>query len=231
MRITTWTARLAAAAGAIALPALLLAQVGQTRITTYGGVYTPANTISDYSVAGGGASANFNLKHKAGFVLGANAMHWVNPRFGFEGSAGYGWSDLKANFSGTTGQAFAFSGSQTAHVLLGNAKLLLGITPPDANAFIYAGIGPAIIARGGDAYKLSSTEKLDGLTDLGGVLAVNARVKLTDFIGLKLGVDSYLYSASLKYRDSADPTNNFDFGSRFQSDFVVSAGLSFALNR
>jgi len=213
-----------------ALLVLPVVASAQWKFTPYGGVYAPANDLASLSAAGGGVSANAALKQKTGFVLGANASKWLTDRAGFEATAGYVWSDMKASGAVTgPGGGFAGSGSESAYLFLTNAKVLMRITPKESEIDLNFGLGPSVIFSGGTAYDEVDGQKLERGTNIGGVASVGFGYQITQLIGLKLGAESYLYSAKMKFRDATDPTSNYDFESKFQTDFVISGGLSFTL--
>lgn len=212
-----------------ALLVLPVVASAQWKFTPYGGVYAPANDLASLSASGGGVTANAALKQKTGFVLGANASKWITDRAGFEATAGYVWSDLRASGSVSGPGGFAGSGSESAYLFLTNAKVLMRITPKESEFDLNFGLGPSVIFAGGTAYDEVDGAKIERGTNVGGVASVGFGYQITQLIGLKLGAESYLYSTKMKLRDSTDPTNNFDFESRFQTDFVISGGLSFTL--
>ena len=216
----------AAAFAAILIPAVAGAQ---WKVTTFGGVYAPTTDVAKVAATSGTTSASLALKHKTGFMLGLNANKWVNERAGFELSGGYVWSDAEANGAVTGPGTFSGTTSQSAHLFVASAKLLVKVTPQNAPAEMYFGVGPALLVAGGKAYQEDAGVKVDRGTNVGGVGSFGFRWKLTPAMALKLGAESYLYPAQLKFVDKTDPTNNFKFDSKFQTDLVLHAGLSFNL--
>lgn len=216
----------AAALAAMLVPALAGAQ---WKITTFGGVYAPTTDVAKVSATSGTTSASLALKQKTGFMLGLNANKWLTDRAGFELSGGYVWSDAEANGAVSGAGGFSGTGTESAHLFVTSAKLLLKVTPQNAPAEMYFGVGPALLVAGGKAYQDAGGSKIDRGANVGGVGSFGFRWKLTPAMAFKFGAESYLYSTQLKYVDSTDPTNNYKFDSKFQTDFVVHAGLSFTL--
>ncbi len=206
-------------------PALASAQ---WKITTFGGVYTPTTDVAKESATLDGTTGTGAIKHQPGFILGLNANTWVNDRAGFELSGGYAWTDQKVSAAfGTTSGSTNYS----SYVALMNAKLLLRLTPPTQSTEFYAGVGPAVIFSGGSGYKANQDLglKFDRGTDVGGVASLGFRYKIAPAMALKLGGDMYMYSTKIKINDLTDPTATYTAKSKFQTDFVFSAGLSFTL--
>ena len=216
----------AAAFAAMLVPSLASAQ---WKVTTFGGVYTPTTDVAKVAATSGTTSASAALKQKTGFMLGLNANKWVNDRAGFELSGGYVWSDAEATGAVSGPSGFAGSGTESAHLFVTSAKLLLRLTPQNAPAEMYFGVGPALLVAGGKAYQDVGGAKIDRGTNVGGVGSFGFRWKLMPSMALKLGAESYLYSTQLKFVDKTTPSNNFKFDSQFQTDFVFHAGLSFTL--
>lgn len=220
MRI--WRIIPAAALAATLVPALAGAQ---WKVTTFGGVYAPTTNLAKESATLQGTTGTATLKQKPGFILGLNANKWLNDRAGFELSGGYAWTDQEvgANIGGTGGTL-----SNASYVGLMNAKLLVRLLPKTAASELYAGVGPAVIFGKNNSWSDLST-KFERGTDVGGVVSLGYRYNFMPEIALKLGADAYGYSAKVKFVDLTDPTANYTAGSRFQTDFVFSAGLSFTL--
>lgn len=218
--------RMSALAG-VALVALPAIAPAQWTITPFAGIYAPANDLASVSDNSGTVTAA--LEQKTGFALGGSAHRWLSGRAGVEAAIGYVWTDVKARGLAAGLGGFAGSGAQSAHLVLTSARLLLRITPRDWAAELSFGIGPTVIFPGGSAYDETSGVKLERGTSAGGVASVGLDYPLTTLIAARVGAESYLYSTELKILDANDLTNDIDFEPKFQTDFVLSAGLSFTL--
>lgn len=216
---------------AVSLAAVLVPAIAgaQWKITTFGGVYAPTTDVGKMSATSGSTTASVAFKHKPGFVLGANANKWFNDRAGFEATFGYAWSDGEASGAINGPEALAGTATESAHLILANAKLLVKVTPPNAAAEMYFGAGPALVAAGGKAYQETDSTKIDRGTNFGGVASFGLRYKIAPAMALKLGAESYLYSTSIKLVDNSSGGGTVKLGSKFQTDFVIHAGVSFTL--
>jgi hypothetical protein len=220
-------------AAVLATPAIAGAQTTRRLvITPYAGVYAPTGHLLKLGLAAGGQSANLTMKQKASFALGGNASYWLTERTAIEVGATYAFSDAtaSANLSGGE-EPFAFTGSENAYALLATAKYMVSMLPSTSPMSLRLGLGPALVTRGGSAYKSDSEGKFSGLTDVGGAISLCTKIPVTKLVAVRLRGESYLYSARLKFEDPVDPTNNFRFDSRFQTDLLFSAGLQLAFGR
>ena len=201
-------------------------------ITPYAGVYTPTTNLAHVGAAMGGQSARLTLKQKTALALGGNMSYWFTERTALEVGAAYAFSDARAStrvFGG--GQGFAFSGSENAYALLGSAKLMVSVLPSTSPMSLRVGVGPAVVTRGGDAYKADESGKFRGLTDVGGAFSLCTKIPITKLLAVRLRGEDYMYSAKLKFENSVDPTTNYAFESKFQHDLLFSVGLQFAFGR
>lgn len=226
MMTTQYGSLRAAAFALMATVGLATAAGAQWRVTAFGGVYTPTVDVGKMSATVGTTTGEIALKHKTGFIVGLNANRWFAERAGFEGTFAYVNSDAKYSAAVTGELPVAGSQSYGSNLFIGAAKLLYGITPHNSAQLFYLSAGPAIIGASGSAYKEQEGVKTDRSTAVGGVVGLGARMHLNDLLCLKLGADSYMYNAKIKMYDTADPTTKLDFGSKFQTDLVFSAGLS-----
>ncbi len=203
---------------ALALPAVAGAQ---WRFTPYVGAYVPTADIARDENIGLAA------KQKTGFAIGANTNRWFSDRLGFEAGVGYVWSDVSFEPTSTS----SVSLSKGAWLLPVKTKLLVRLAPPSKGTELYFGVGPSMIFSGGTAFASGTFEqdvKFERSTNLGGVMSLNFRHQLNGLMAIKLGAESYLYSLNLKATDPTNSANSFRFGSKFQSDFMFTGGLSFA---
>jgi hypothetical protein len=129
------------------------------------------------------------------------------------------------------GGSFASSGDEHAHVLMGAAKLMFSVMPPENEFKLRFGVGPAIINRGGTAYNSDQFGKFSGLTNIGAAASLCTRFPLTNALSLRFRAEDWMYQSRLEFRDPSDPTSDFDFKRRFQNDLIFSAGLQIGFSR
>lgn len=226
------TIRFAGAATLLAIaPHIGMAQTTLSNgiiVTPYVGLYMPSADVARAGATGSGTIMTAALKHEVAPVFGATASYWLSDRVGIEAGGAYSTSGLKGSVSGTgIGSA---SQTETAHVWLGSARLMMQVLPAASRYNLRFGIGPAVISRGGNAYAADASGTATGMTDFGGTASLCTRLGLTDNIGLRLRAEDYIYSAKIGYK-GATAADNFAFDSRTQNDFVLSAGLQIFLNR
>ena len=218
---------------AVIVPGLVGAQLAHSVVVTpYAGLYAPSTELGAISASAAGTSASLKFKHQTAAAFGANVSYWLTERFAIEGGAAYVGSDLKG--WGTFSEPGSFtSGSETqdAHLFLGSAKMMVQLLPAESQFNLRFGVGPAIIARGGTAYKEEDGAKMTGLTNYGGVMSLCSRFSLTRTVALRLRAEDYIYQSKIGFRDAFDPSNNFDLDKKMQHDFVLSAGLQLFMNR
>lgn len=205
---------------------------GRIVITPYAGVFVSGGDVAEIDLAAGGTRMVAALKQQTGLALGATGSYWLNDRFSLEAGGSYVMSDAKGTVALNDPTGHFFGGqAQTAHLWMGTAKLMMNLMPSTSEFRLRLGAGPAVINRGGPAYKSDDEVKISGLTDWGGAVSLCTRIPITGALGLRLRGESYLYESRLKVIDRSDPTGGYLFGKKFQTDFVFSAGLQFAFNR
>lgn len=224
----------AAVLAAFVVPAAARAQTpGTWVLTPYAAAYLPSADVARWTESENGVSATATLRHKNAFALGGNASYWFADRMAVEFGGAYAFSraagGVGINPSGD--QSFTLSTSERARVLMATAKLMIAVVPTTNRVQLRLGIGPAIISRGGSAYKEADGSKFSGLTDVGAAMSLCTRVPLINSLALRLRVEDYAYGSKLKFRDPVDPSNNVNFGRRLQNDFMVSAGLQIGFSR
>jgi outer membrane protein W len=205
---------------------------GRIVLTPYAAAYVPSNDLVKASAVGGGLSVVGNAKHQAGFAYGLNGSYWLNDRTAIELGGAYAFSDVKGSLlTSDVGGVTSGSSSENAHVIFGSAKVMFHLLPPDSKFNLRLGVGPAIISRGGTAYKSDAEGKVTGLTDVGAAMSLCSRIPLAKDVGIRLRAENYLYQAKLKFVDKLDPSGSFAFDSRIQNDFIFSAGVQLFLNK
>lgn len=226
--------RLASLAGAIAVvPSLASAQLaGGVVVTPYIGVYTPTNQIARTGSTPQGASLTADAKHQAAAAFGANVSYWFTDRFAIEGGGVYTSSNLKSLATiNDPGVITSATQTQNAHVWLGSAKVMVQMLPTESDFNVRFGVGPAIISRGGSAYKANSDGQITGLTDYGAAVSLCTRLAFTPDFGIRLRAEDYMYYSGMGWRSATNPAENSSFDSRMQHDFIFSVGLQLSLNR
>ena len=220
------------AALAVAIPAQGQG-LGNWIFTPYVGAYVPTADLARVNLADASDFVNAKFKHDNAIALGGNLSYWFAERMGVEFGGAYAWSDAKASFSmgGSNLGNFAGSGGENAYVLMGAAKMMFALLPPTSQTQLRFGVGPAIVNRGGTAYKADEDGKFTGLTNVGGAASLCTRIPLAGRLALRLRAEDYFYQARLKFRDASSPTDNFNFDRRFQNDLIFSAGLQIGLAR
>jgi hypothetical protein len=195
-------------------------------VTPYAGVFVPATRVAELKATLAGVQSAIGIRQQNALALGANASYWFNGFAGVELGGAWAFSDSRASL-GLSNQVpgFSLSGNESARVLMGSAKLMVNLIPLTARSALRLGVGPAIINRGGSAYKADDNGDFSGLTDFGGAISLCSRLPLTDFLSLRVRAENYLYSSKLKFRDFSRPSEDFSFGSKLQNDFIFSAGL------
>ena len=230
----TILSRLATLAGAIAIvPTIASAQLGgKFVLTPYVGVYSPANDIAKMDVGSSQLGARVSAKHESAAAYGANVSYWMTDHWAFELGGTYSGSALRS--SGTisdpaTGTSIE-RGTDGAHIWLGSAKMMMQLLPSTSDFNLRLGFGPAIISRGGSAYKADADGKITGLTDLGAAISLCTRLNFTQNLGIRVRLEDYIYQGRLGW-SATNPSESFTFPEKTQHDFVVSAGLQVFLNR
>lgn len=199
---------------------------GRFVLTPYAGAFVPAANLGEFAVDDGSVTTTLGLKQRSALALGLNASYWFNDLAGVEVGGAWAFSDASAS-AGLAGEipAFTLSGTQSAYVAFGSAKLMVNLLRVTERSALRLGVGPAIITRGGNAFKHQSEKAFDGLTDLGGVVSLCTRVPVTNFMSLRLRAENYMYSAQVKFANPVNPIGEYEFKSKLQNDLVFSAGL------
>jgi hypothetical protein len=193
------TARIVALAMGVALCGPLtksLAAQASVDLTPFAGAYVPTADLSNLGTS---------VKNKTSLAVGTRLTFWGAGRLGVEGTFAFAPSKLTSPPGGSV--------NVNARVVTGSASLLLGILPAGSTSALFLRAGPAVIARGGDAFNNISNK-----TKWGGVVGAGVRVPLGS-VGLRVDAEDYLY--------------NGKFGSNgrssFQNDLMFTAGLAIRL--
>jgi hypothetical protein len=195
-------------------------------VTPYAGAFVPSARIAEFKAQVGGIQSSLGIRQQSSLALGVSASYWFNDMAGFELGGAWAFSDARPSL-GLSGEVSGLSltGNESARVIMGSAKLMVNLLPLTDRTALRLGVGPAIISRGGSAYRADEDGEFGGLTDFGGAISLCTRLPVTDFMSLRVRAENYMYSSKLHFRDSANPTEEFRFGSKLQNDFIFSAGL------
>jgi hypothetical protein len=231
MKKTRMATLLMIGSAAVLGPANAPAQLaGKFIVTPYVGAYVPSADLVQTSLAAGGVSAAMSARHRSSVAFGSTGSFWITDRVALEGGLLYSSSALKSEgFINEGGNLTPGSGRDNANVWLGSAKLLFQLLPPESDYNVRLGFGPALITRNGSAYKSDAEGSFTGLTDIGAVMSLCTRLRLTDNFSLRLRGEDYLYQANLGFKD-ATTGQSISFGERRQNDVVVSLGFQMFLN-
>jgi hypothetical protein len=199
--------------------------------TPYAGVYVPSNDVIGISESGGGMTLTGYAKHRTSPAFGLNASYWLTDRAAIEVGGLYAMSDVRGETVETEGSdVFTESLSENAHVWIGSAKFLIHLLPAQSKFNVRLGLGPAVINRGGTAYKSDEGEEVTGLTDFGAAMSLCTRIPLTSNAGIRLRAENFLYQTKLGLKDAVG-VGDLKFKAKTQNDLVFSAGLQLFFNR
>ena len=156
----------------------------------------------------------------------------LDDRFAIEAGGMYSRNTLRAdllmNQTGTP--ATTIHASDGADVWAGTLKLMFETLPPGSEHNLRVGLGPALITRGGPAYR-PVAEGRWGLTDVGAALSICTRVPLGSFADLRLRAEDLVYKARQTWESQTVPGASLRSDPRLQHDFVLSVGLQMGLRR
>ena len=205
----SWTvATCALALGAVALvPGAVTAQQ-RTEITPFVASYYHLTHLGEGD-AGLITGNPFTIDQKNAFAFGGRITVPIGARVSVEGEFAYSMSGVTIEEEDIGGNGINGGISQDGSIIYGSLRAV--INPRRSNLFLLA--GPAVIARGGDAW-----DGVDGTTDFGGVVGFGFRANVTPRFRVNFTAESYLYSFSTEGSDS-----------KFQSDILVSLGIPISL--
>ena len=203
---------------------------GKFVLTPYVGAYVPSADLVRSTFDIGGVSAAISARHRASAAFGTTGSFWVTDRVGLEGGLVYSSSSLKSEgFLNEPGSVSVGAGRDYANVWLGSAKIMVQMLPAESDYNVRLGFGPALITRNGSAYASDAETSVTGLTDLGAVVSLCTRLRISDMFSLRIRGEDYFYQANLGFKDKLTGATT-SFGDRKQSDFVFSLGLQMFLN-
>lgn len=194
-------------------------------VTPYAGVFIPSSSVAEVPLDIGGRLGLAGIEQQAGLATGITASYSFNNFAGIELSGAWAFSDVKVSpVLAARIPGFA-ERHESARVVIGAAKLMFNLLPINRRAALRLGVGPAIISRGGSAFKADDRGDFDGVTDVGGAISLCTRLPLSDFLAVRLRAENFMYASRLRYRDFSGSSETFTFDSQVQNDLIFSAGL------
>lgn len=217
----------------LAVAALPPSASAQWRLTTSAGAYLPTREIGTVT-PGTGSIPELRIEQREAFAVSASASRWFGDRAGIEATASWVLSDVEGRtepYAVPLGSGDVMAGgSANAWLVPASARLLYRLTRGASPRLLYAGLGPAVVWSGGDAYRSDgSGVRIDRGTDLGASAVFGARSRLSDLVSLGVTADAYLYPVTLRVRDLSPQPTTYRTDSRFQTDLLLSIGLTIAL--
>jgi hypothetical protein len=198
----------ALALGVVALvPGAVRAQQ-RTEITPFVASYYHLTHVASGTT---GAGNDFNIDQKNAVAFGGRITVPIGGRVAVEGEFTFATSGLAATEKDAFGPGLDGGLSQDGNIIYGSLRAV--ISPRRSNLYLLA--GPAIVKRGGDAWK---GVKSSDITDFGGVVGFGFRANVTPRFRVNFTAESYLYSF-----DGGGPD------SKFQSDLLVSLGIPISI--
>jgi hypothetical protein len=200
--------------------------------TPYVGVYAPSTDVFRLLLVQTGTTVSFSARHQPAAALGASASVWLTDRFAIEAGGLYARSTVRADLlMNQIGTVTSSRVDDDADVWAGSLKLLIQTLPPASGLNLRIGIGPALITRGGPAYRTVDEGKMSGLTDLGASLSLCSRVPLGRFADLRVRVEDLVYQANQTWQSNSIAGAELKSDPKLQHDFVLSVGLQLGVGR
>jgi hypothetical protein len=167
------------------------------------GVHVDRHAEADRVVTDGGAAMFATAGEASAF--GARLGYWLRPRLGLQLDVS---RSSNASWEGSTFlPPPSFSNRTTYLSARGVAR-----TAPGRQLQLSAAAGPAVMLYGGTGENLRTRD-----ADLGGVLELGARLRVTQWLGAELAVSNYFYRS--RYQNE---------GSVFRHDLLIMPGLVFS---
>jgi hypothetical protein len=218
---------------AVLVSAPLMAQTPtESRVvfTPYVGVYAPSTDVFRYSLVQNGTTVSFSAKHLPAAVVGASASVRLDDRFAIEAGGMYSRNTLRADLlMNQIGTVTTTRASDASDVWAGTLKLTVQTLPTESGLNLRLGIGPAVITRGGPAYRAVTEGRMTGLTDVGAALSLCTRVPLGSFAAIRLRAEDVVSQARQTWESRTTAGALLQSEPRMQHDFVLSAGLQLGL--
>ena len=177
-------------------------------LSLYGGYYAPQSNVLDVST---GRTSILQAAKSEAPGLGGALTIWLNDRIGLQGSAFYSDGTV-------TGQILNEEvGEMGATSFFGGGRVVLGLGGKDGRPNV-------LQLSAGLMYTSLQYELVDGATHGSGVLGAALHLPVSPSVGLRLGVDDYIYDVWWVAGDArTDPLR--------QHDVVATVGLTFFTGR
>ena len=212
-----------------AVPPAMAQLSGRVVVTPYVGAYLPTNSIIRGRFTAPGTTVSMNARHDGAVATGVNVSYWMTDRFAIEAGGLYSSGDIKGDgLINQSGAPTAMTIQDQGHIWAGSIKAMVQLLPPDSPMNLRFGLGPALISRGGAAYKEDIDGKFTGLTNVGAALSLCTRVSVTNTFSLRLRAEDYVYRSKLRFE--SPNASSLQFDPRTQHDVLLSFGLQFVLN-
>jgi hypothetical protein len=201
--------RTAGLALALLLTAHEASAQGRIELTPFGASYYGLTHLATGTDPNNGN--DLRIDQTNAFAVGARLSVPVGARLSVEGEFSFTMSGLRVTENDLFGPGVDGGVAQDGNIIHGSLRAVF--SPRRSNLFLLA--GPAIVRRGGDAWKGADGSDI---TDFGGVVGFGVRANVTPRFRLNFTAESYLY--------------NFNGGASdgdFQADLLVSVGVPIAL--
>jgi hypothetical protein len=200
--------------------------------TPYAGVYAPSTDVFRFQLVENGTTVSFTARHQLAAAVGASASVWLNDRLAVEAGGFYARSTVRADLlMNQIGTVTSSRVDDQSDVWAGTLKLMIQTLPPESGLNLRVGVGPALVTRGGPAYRAVDEGKMGGLTDLGAVLSLCSRVPLGSVANIRLRAEDLVYKAKQTWVSNSVAGAELRSDPRLQHDFVLSIGLQLGVGR
>jgi hypothetical protein len=201
-------------------------------VTPYAGVYAPSADVFRFGLVGNGTTVSFNTRHQPAPAVGVTTSLWLDERVAIEAGGLYARSTLRADLlMNQVGSITTSHVDDASDVWAATLKLMIQALPQRSGLNLRIGLGPAVITRGGPAYRSGSAGRMTGLTDVGGALSLCTRVPVNRFANVRLRAEDLIYQARQRWESQSIAGAAVVSDPRMQHDFVISLGLQLNLVR
>lgn len=214
-------------------PTAMQAQkAGPFLFTPYVGVYAPSSDVFRLAIAENGTTIAFRTRHQLAVAVGATVSVRLDDRFSIEAGELYSPSTLQSDLrTNQFGIASASSGSDQSNVWATTAKLVVRALPAEGKLNLDVGVGPALVTRGGAAYRPGDIGRMTGLTNGGAALSLGTRIGLGRLGDLRLRAEDVVYQTKQRWETGVKFAPELQSDSRLQHDVVVSIGWQLGATR
>jgi hypothetical protein len=208
LQIRTFRYLITTATALAAHPQVLCAQL---EVGVQGGVHIDrADRPDRYVAAADGGRLDAAPGEAAAW--GGRAAYWVRPRLGIQADFTHSRNESWSGSSGAPPPEF--SNTTSYFSVRGVVR-----TNPERGLQLFGAAGPALIRHGGAGFSY-----LAGDVDVGGLVEVGARVRLTGGLGLQLALSNYLYPSRYAASEATGATGTTEF----RHDILILPGLTWS---